>query len=288
MFYPDCEYATTTVLGKAADVDFKASGKTILNPGWRYLYMKVETEEEEKEPSPEGENDTLPRFTIGESGNHQPELTQKMTTPPKRYTEATLLQAMETAGKFVEDETLREAMKENGIGRPSSRAGIIETLLKRLYIRREKKNLISNPTGRDLIKIIEAKMLKSPELTGQWEKKLRDIEKGTFTLDAFMVELQAQLVSIIQQVNGDSTGRHVSTQTPATATGRNTSKGGSSSSKGRKTSSKNKPVLVFSDKAVKEGDKCPICGKGIVRKSQFGGYYCSEYRNTGCRLTSKQ
>ena len=288
VFYPDCEYATTTVLGKAADVDFKASGKTILNPGWRYLYMKVETEEEEKEPSPEGENDTLPRFTIGESGNHQPELTQKMTTPPKRYTEATLLQAMETAGKFVEDETLREAMKENGIGRPSSRAGIIETLLKRLYIRREKKNLISNPTGLDLIKIIEDKMLKSPELTGQWEKKLRDIEKGTFTLDAFMVELQAQLVSIIQQVNGDSTGRHVSTQTPATATGRNTSKGGSSSSKGRKTSSKNKPVLVFSDKAVKEGDKCPICGKGIVRKSQFGGYYCSEYRNTGCRLTSKQ
>ena len=210
-----------------------------------------------------------------------------MTTPPKRYTEATLLQAMETAGKFVEDETLREAMKENGIGRPSSRAGIIETLLKRLYIRREKKNLISNPTGRDLIKIIEAKILKSPELTGQWEKKLRDIEKGTFTLDAFMEELQAQLVSIIQQVNGDSTGRHVSTQTPVTATGRNTSKGGSSSSKGRKTSSKNKPVLVFSDKAVKEGDKCPICGKGIVRKSQYGGYYCSEYRTTGCRLTSK-
>ena len=192
---------------------------------------------------------------------------------------------METAGKFVEDETLREAMKENGIGRPSSRASIIETLLKRLYIRREKKNLVSNPTGRDLIRIIEAKMLKSPELTGMWEKKLRDIEKGTFTLDAFMDELQAQLVSIIKQVNGDSTGRHVSAEAPAT--GRNASKGSSTSSKGRKTSSKNKPVLVFSDKAVKEGDKCPICGKGIVRKSQFGGYYCSEYRTTGCRLTSK-
>jgi len=178
-------------------------------------------------------------------------------------------------------------MKENGIGRPSSRASIIETLLKRKYIRREKKNLISNPTGRDLIRIIEAKMLKSPELTGMWEKKLRDIEKGTFTLDAFMEELQAQLVSIIQQVNGDSTGRHVSVEAPASSSGKTGSKSSSSSSKPRKSSSKGKPVLVFSDKAVKEGDKCPICGKGIVKKSQFGGYYCSEYRTTGCRLTSK-
>lgn len=277
VFYPDCEYATTTVLGKAADVDFKASGKTILNPGWRYLYMKVETEEEEKEPSPEGENATLPRFTIGESGNHQPELTQKMTTPPKRYTEATLLQAMETAGKFVDDETLREAMKENGIGRPSSRASIIETLLKRGYIRREKKNLISNSTGRDLIAIIDARMLKSPELTGQWEKKLRDIEKGSFTLDAFMEELQAQLVSIIKEVKSDLSGKKVASRDTV-----------STSSSGKGSGKKKKgPVLVYSDRKVKEGDKCPICGKGTVRKSQYG-FFCTEYKTSGCRLSYKE
>ena len=287
VFYPDCEYATTTVLGRAADVDFKASGKTILNPGWRYLYMKVENEEEEdKDSSPEGENDTLPRFTIGESGSHLPELTQKMTTPPKRYTEATLLQAMETAGKFVEDETLREAMKENGIGRPSSRASIIETLLKRLYIRREKKNLISNPTGRDLIKIIEAKMLKSPELTGMWEKKLRDIEKGTFTLDAFMEELQAQLVSIIKGVTGDDTGRRVSYEAKPAAPSKGSSSRRYPTTKSRKAAAKSSVVPVYSNQTVKEGDKCPICGKGIVRKGPYG-LFCSEYKVTGCRLKNK-
>ena len=286
VFYPDCEYATTTVMGRAADVDFKASGKTILNPGWRYIYNKVETDEEEKEPSPEGENATLPKFTNGEHGSHFPELTQKMTTPPKRYTEATLLQAMETAGKFVDDETLREAMKENGIGRPSSRASIIETLLKRQYIRREKKNLISTPTGRDLIRIIEARMLKSPELTGQWEKKLRDIEKGSFTLEAFMEELQAQLVSIIQNVTGDATGRRVAVEAkPVPSTRSSSSSKSYSSSKTRKPSAK-RVVPVYSNKEAKEGDKCPICGKGIVRKGPYG-LFCSEYKTTGCRLKNK-
>lgn len=280
VFYPDCEYATTTVMGRAADVDFKASGKTILNPGWRYLYMKVETEEEEKEPTPEGENDTLPRFTIGERGNHLPELTQKMTTPPKRYTEATLLQAMETAGKFVEDETLREAMKENGIGRPSSRASIIETLLKRLYIRREKKNLISNPTGRDLIKIIEAKMLKSPELTGMWEKKLRDIEKGIFTLNAFMDELQAQLVSIIKGVTGDQSGQRVSSYVAPSSNSSYSRKSLSSSSSTRKSSGSSHRS-TSRPKTAKVGDHCPLCGKGYVRKGPYG-IYCSEYKN-GCK-----
>ena len=275
VFYPDCEYATTTVIGKAADVEFRASGKTILNPGWRIIYNKVITEEEEKDPLSEEESTTLPKFTIGESGSHIPELIDKMTTPPKRYTEASLLQAMETAGKMVEDETLREAMKENGIGRPSSRASIIETLLKRQYIRREKKNLVSTGTGRDLIKIISSKMLKSPELTGQWEKKLRDIEKGTFTLESFMSELETQLVDIIKEVTGDNTGRRVSTSVKSTSA--------KSSSQTRKTPSKNKPVLVYSNKPVKEGDKCPICGKGTIRKSQYG-YYCSEYRTSGCRI----
>ena len=274
-FYPDCEYATTTVSGRAADVDFKASGKTILNDGWRFLYRKMVTDEEEKEPSPEGENAVLPRFTIGESGSHLPELAQKMTTPPKRYTEATLLQAMETAGKFVEDETLREAMKENGIGRPSSRASIIEKIIKTGYVRREKKALISTDTGRDLIRIIDERMLKSPELTGQWEKKLRDIEKGTYTFNAFMEELTDQVTRIIHQVKGDTSGRTI------TATGdKAPSKKDGGKRKGKQ------PVLVYSNAKVKEGDKCPICGKGIVRKSQYG-YFCSEYKKSGCRLTFK-
>ena len=283
VFYPDCEYATTTVLGKAADVTFKASGKTIINAGWRLLYNKVESEEE-KEPSPEGENDTLPRFTIGESGSHLPELTEKKTTPPKRFTEATLLQAMETAGKFVDDETLREAMKENGIGRPSSRAGIIETLLKRGYIRREKKNLISNQAGRDLVNVIKAKMLLSPELTGQWEKKLRDIEKGTFTLDSFMEELQSQLVTIIKEVQGDSSLVRISSQSaPSASSGSRASTGSGK----RRKATKGTPVLVYDKSPVQEGDKCPICKKGIVRKSQYG-FFCSEYKTSGCRLTYKR
>ncbi len=282
VFYPNCEYAQTTVLATAGGVDFKATGRTILNEGWRAVYARVQKDDEEKEKE-EGENDVLPVFKAGESGQHVPSLIQKMTTPPKRYTEASLLQAMETAGKMVDDETLREAMKENGIGRPSSRAGIIETLLKRGYIRREKKNLISNPAGRDLVNVIKAKMLLSPELTGKWEKKLRDIEKGVFTLETFMDELQAQLVSIIKGVQDDSSTVRISSQSAQTTT-----RGGRSSSgtsKGRKTSMKG-PVLVYDSTPVKEGDKCPICKKGTVRKSQYG-FYCSEYKTTGCRLTYK-
>ena len=282
VFYPNCEYAQTTVLAAAGGVDFKATGRTILNEGWRSVYAKVQKDDEEEEKK-DGENDVLPAFTIGESGQHTPSLVQKMTTPPKRFTEATLLQSMETAGKLVDDETLREAMKENGIGRPSSRAGIIETLLKRGYIRREKKNLISNPAGRDLVNVIKAKMLLSPELTGQWEKKLRDIEKGTFTLDYFMDELQAQLVSIIKEVQGDSSTVRISSQSTPTTTGGSRSSSGTS--KGRKTSKKG-PVLTYDSTPVKEGDKCPICKKGTVRKSQYG-FFCSEYKTSGCRLTYK-
>lgn len=282
VFYPNCEYAQTTVIAVAGGVDFKATGRTILNEGWRAVYAKVQKDDEEEEKN-DGENDVLPAFTIGESGQHVPSLVQKMTTPPKRFTEATLLQSMETAGKLVDDETLREAMKENGIGRPSSRAGIIETLLKRGYIRREKKNLISNPAGRDLVNVIKAKMLLSPELTGIWEKKLRDIEKGTFTLDYFMDELQAQLVSIIKEVQGDSSSVRISSQSAPSAT--SGSRSFSGTGKGRKTSKKG-PVLTYDSTPVKEGDKCPICKKGIVRKSQYG-FYCSEYKTSGCRLTYK-
>ena len=272
VFYPNCEYAQTTVLAVAGGVNFKATGRTILNEGWRVVYAKVQKDDEEQEKE-DGENDVLPAFTIGESGQHVPTLLQKMTTPPKRYTEATLLQSMETAGKMVDDETLREAMKENGIGRPSSRAGIIETLLKRGYIRREKKSLISNPAGRDLIDTIQVKLLKSPELTGQWEKKLRDIEHGHFTLEHFMEELQTQLVSIIKDVKADSSIKKISSQSEplsssSTSTVRRTSSGRSSSSK-----------------KAKEGDRCPVCGKGYIRKGPYG-LYCSEYKN-GCKYRGK-
>ena len=273
VFYPNCEYAQTTVLAVAGGVDFKATGRTILSEGWRIIYNNVRaSDDEEEKEKEEGENIVLPVFKIGESGQHIPSLIQKMTTPPKRYTEASLLQAMETAGKFVEDETLREAMKENGIGRPSSRAGIIETLLKRGYIRREKKNIISNSAGRDLMDVIQAKMLKSPELTGQWEKKLRDIERGTFTLEYFMDELQAQLVSIIKEVQSDSTIKKISSQSapaPTTSPSRRSSSGSSSTKKTK----------------AKVGDRCPECGKGYVRKGPYG-LFCSEYKN-GCKFRGK-
>ena len=276
VFYPNCEYSQTTVLAAAGGVDFKATGRTILNEGWRAVYAKLPKEEDDSDKK-EDENGVLPAFTIGESGHHDPSLSQKMTTPPKRFTEATLLQSMETAGKMVDDEELREAMKENGIGRPSSRAGIIEILLKRGYIRREKKNLISNQAGRDLISVIKAKMPLSPEPTGQWEKKLRDIEKECYTLEAFMDELQSQLVSIIKEVQYDSDTIRISSLSSPTVS--------SGNGKGRKTSKKG-PVLTYDGRPVKEGDKCPICKKGIVRKSRYG-YFCSEYKTSGCRLTYK-
>ncbi len=277
VFFPNCDYNQTTVLAKAGGVDFKATGRTIINEGWKAVYAKVQKDDDEdtqeKEP---GDNAVLPVFRVGESGQHVPSLQEKMTTPPARYNEASLLQSMETAGKFVDDESLREAMKENGIGRPSSRAGIIETLLKRKYIVRDKKKLISTQTGRDLLDIIHVKMLKSPELTGVWEKKLRDIEKGTFTLEYFMDELQAQLVSIIKEVKADSSGRRVAAQHETATSG-----------KGVKGKSRAKRVVpVYSNKTAKEGEKCPICGKGIVRKGPYG-LYCSEYKTTGCRLKNK-
>lgn len=278
VFYPNCEYAQTTVLATAGGVDFKATGRTILSEGWRAVYAKVQKDDEDDEKEP-GDNGVLPTFTVGEVGQHQPSLVRKTTTPPKRFTEASLLQAMETAGKLVDDETLREAMKDNGIGRPSSRAGIIETLLKRRYVRREKKALISNPAGRDLISVIQAPLLKSPELTGLWEKKLRDIEKGTFTLESFMSELQDQLVAIIKAVGGDTSGRRITAvESPAPTKSRR------SSSRGTPSRRTVKPI--YSDVPVKEGDKCPICGKGTVRKGPYG-LFCSDYKTSGCRLKNK-
>ena len=198
VFYPDCKFRTTTVLGESAGVGFKTSGKVITEPGWRVVFAG-ETTDDDKE-----KENILPEFTIGESGLHTPGLAEKWTQPPKNYTEATLLRAMETAGKLVEDEELRDAMKENGIGRPSTRAAIIETLFKRNYIRREKKNIVATPTGIELIGLIRNELLKSAELTGQWEKKLRDIEKRQYEAKTFIEELKAMLNEVVNDVLRDN------------------------------------------------------------------------------------
>ncbi len=217
VFLPDCKFSTTTVLGKVDEVEFKVTGKEILDPGWRVVRGKTPT----TDTADNGENNdkadeerTLPTFVKGESGEHKPTLTEKWTTPPPYYNEASLLRAMETAGKFVEDETLRAAMKENGIGRPSSRASIIETLFKRHYIRRERKRLVATPTGIELIDLIREELLKSCELTGIWEKKLRDIEHRQYDAQQFINELKQQVTDIVRDVMTDPTNRRI-TITPA-------------------------------------------------------------------------
>ena len=226
VFLPDCKFSTTTVLGEVKGeenkVEFKVTGKEILDPGWRVVRGKTpeSTEKSENAESAESsektdEERTLPTFVKGESGEHTPTLTEKMTTPPLYYSEATLLRAMETAGKFVEDETLRAAMKENGIGRPSSRAGIIETLFKRHYIKRERKRLVATPTGIELIDLIHEELLKSCELTGIWEKKLRDIEHKTYDPAQFIAELKQQVTDIVNDVMRDPTNRRITLLTDA-------------------------------------------------------------------------
>ena len=218
VFYPDCKFATTTVEGKAGDVTFKVTGKEILEPGFRVVFEKQKKDEPDDQPSSadnpqtpsEGAETTeglLPTFVKGESGPHKPTLTEKHTTPPPYYTEATLLRAMETAGKFVDNEELRAAMKENGIGRPSSRAAIIETLFRRHYIRRERKRIVATATGIALIDIIREDLLKSPELTGIWEKKLRDIEHRKYDAGQFINELKEQITAIVNQVLADNSNR---------------------------------------------------------------------------------
>ena len=211
-FYPECKFSTTTVLGKAGEVEFKVTGKEILDPGWRAVQYVAPSQQQptDEEKEKKDEERTLPTFVKGESGPHTPTLTEKQTTPPPYYTEATLLRAMETAGKFVEDEELRAALKENGIGRPSSRAGIIETLFKRHYIRRERKRLVATPTGIELIGLIKEELLKSCELTGIWEKKLRDIEHLKYDPAQFIQELKQQITVIVNQVLSDSTNRRIS------------------------------------------------------------------------------
>ena len=241
VFYPDCQFLSTTVLGKAGEVEFKATGKQITNPGWRVLYPKVAVSTSAGNngdtAKQEDEERTLPAFQQGESGPHDPRLVEKQTQPPAYYTEATLLRAMETAGKFVENDELRDALKENGIGRPSTRAAIIETLFKRHYIRRDRKRILATPTGIELISLIHEELLKSAELTGLWEKKLREIERDQYDPHQFINELEEMLGQIVHSVRSDYTNRRVTLTTDEDLKKKSTTKRKSTKERTKETSS---------------------------------------------------
>ena len=296
-FYPDCKFATTTVLGKVENIEFKVTGKTILSPGWRLVYAKTDQNgnadasgADDEEQKKDDEERTLPVFTEGESGPHLPSLAEKWTTPPKFYTEATLLRAMETAGKFVEDDTLRAALKENGIGRPSSRAGIIETLFKRHYIKRERKNLIATPTGIELINTIREELLKSCELTGIWEKKLRDIEHQKYDAAQFVEELKQQIDEIVRDVMADNSNRHVAITTEEDLKKKMAPKVAAAPKPAPKPASKPAPApAVTADSptitddpkgGIEVGQPCPLCQQGTIIKGRTA-YGCSRWRE-GC------
>jgi DNA topoisomerase-3 len=293
VFYPDCKFSTTTATGRVDEVDFKVSGKQILDPGWRVLYAKDVPQDDNDSSKQQDEERTLPAFTKGESGPHKPTLTEKWTSPPPYYTEATLLRAMETAGKFVEDEELRAALKENGIGRPSSRANIIETLFKRHYIRRERKKIVATPTGIELIGIIKEELLKSCELTGIWEKKLRDIEHKKYDAGQFIDELKQQITTIVNDVLADNSNRHVAVTTDEdlkkkvkkkTATPKPAAQ---PKAKPAKTAPKNEEQTLPADDTI-IGKVCPVCGKGHIIKGKTA-YGCDRWKE-GCtfRLQFKQ
>ena len=319
IFYPDCKFSTTTVLGevigeadgKEQKVEFKVSGKEILEPGWRDVYAKdsnnnKNTDDEESDGNNSKkenvEERTLPAFVKGESGDHKPTLTEKWTTPPKYYTEASLLRAMETAGKFVEDEELRAALKENGIGRPSSRAGIIETLFKRHYIRRQRKNLVATPTGIELIDTINEELLKSCELTGIWEKKLRDIEHKTYDPADFINGLKEQINQIVKDVLSDNSARHVTITTeedlkkkPAarktaarkssaaskTAADSNPTATSQTAAPAQPATATSQPATPAANEDPMVGKPCPLCGKGTIIKGKTA-YGCSNWKE-GCQ-----
>ena len=293
VFYPDCRFATTTVDGEAAGIPFRTSGKVIVEEGWRVLFPKNNAKESGAAPQ-EGnagaqrsdDERTLPPFTKGETGPHTPTLTQKETTPPKPFTEATLLRAMETAGRNVDDEELREAMKENGIGRPSTRAAIIQTLYKRGYIRQQRKSLEATPTGVALIGLIQEELLKSAELTGIWENKLRQIERRTYSAQQFVAELKQMVSELVHTVLCDNTNRRLQQAPPPgnTLSG-NASAGKSSSEKvsSEKTSSSSEESngeVKAKRKIIRAGSKCPECGEGKVIKGHTA-YGCSRWKE-GC------
>ncbi len=296
-FYPDCLFTTTTVNGKVDEIEFKATGKQIQSQGWRVLYAKAAKTNDEEEKKDEEEK-ILPDFVKGESGPHTPTLAEKWTTPPKYYTEATLLRAMETAGKFVDDEELRNALKENGIGRPSSRAGIIETLFKRHYIMRQRKNLLATATGIELIDTIREELLKSCELTGIWEKKLRDIEHDRFDPAQFVSELKQQIQEIVWQVLNDRSIRRITVlsdedvarqQKATRQKAAPADKDKTPAKKARQPRSQKKdkpqpqtpsaePPIPAEDKLI--GQPCPLCGQGTLIKGHTA-YGCSRWRE-GC------
>ena len=281
-FYPNCKIATTTVLGEVNKIEFKVTGKQILEPGWRVVFEKQAESQDEKEE--DADDNILPAFEKGESGPHIPALNEKWTQPPKYYTEATLLRAMETAGKLVDDDELRDALKENGIGRPSTRAAIIETLFKRNYIRKERKNLYATQTGVELIGTIKEELLKSAELTGIWEKKLRQIERNEYDPRQFIDELKQMLIEIVANVKNDW-GTTITIQEAVKEEAKSTKKPTKEKkardkkttpkpNKEKKTESKNSEPL-----------SCPLCKVGKILKGKTA-YGCSEWKQ-GCtfRLT---
>jgi len=309
VFYPDCRFATTTVDGEAAGIPFRASGKVIVEEGWRVLFPKANAAREgganaasssssaaagEGGAAPQAGNAgaqrsdderTLPPFQKGETGPHTPTLTQKETTPPKPFTEATLLRAMETAGRNVDDEELREAMKENGIGRPSTRAAIIQTLYKRGYIRLQRKSLEATPTGVALIGLIQEELLKSAELTGIWENKLRQIEHHTYSAQQFMAELKQMVSELVHTVLCDNTNRRVEQASSpagnASSAGKSSAKQGTSSPENATSSSvESNGEAKPKRKIIRAGSKCPQCGEGKVIKGHTA-YGCSRWKE-GC------
>ena len=271
-FYPDCEFNTTTVMAQVGEYGFKATGKEILKPGWRDLYNKPgdkTNDEDSKEKADDEDNGVMPHFEKGESGPHEPSVLKRTTQPPKLYTEGTLLRAMETAGKTVDDEELRDAMKENGIGRPSTRAAIIETLFKRRYIRKERKSITPTLAGIQLIDTIHEPLLKSASLTGLWEKKLREIERGEYSAAQFIDELKKMIAEIVLNVLRDNNSGSIAVEQGKPAKPKSPSSGEEKAKKPRA------PRL----KSIEE-IPCPVCGKGhlVKGKTAFG---CSEYKN-GC------
>ena len=300
-FYPDLKFETTTILGRVAltqegqvsetnveklnddnSVLFRTSVRIVTDEGWKVVFKKdnaiADSDNDNEEEDNTSSNVT---FTNGEKGPHTPSLSEKWTQPPKPYTEATLLRAMETAGKFVDNDELRDAMKENGIGRPSTRAAIIETLFKRHYIRKERKTLVATPTGIELIDLIHEDVLKSPELTGIWEKKLRDIEHRQYDASMFISELKEQITSIVNQVLADNTNRRVTVVDPEEEKKKKTRKP-SVKKDAKKTSpeTSNAPVSSQRSNADDVPTICPLCGKGTIIKGKTA-YGCSEWKN-GC------
>ena len=275
VFYPDCRFATTTVDGEAADVPFRATGKVILDEGWRAVFRRDATKDENT-PQRADEERTLPDFTKGESGPHTPTLTAKETTPPKPFTEATLLRAMETAGRTVDNEELRDALKENGIGRPSTRAAIIQTLFRRGYIRRRNKSLEATPTGVELIGVIKEELLKSAELTGQWENKLRRIEHHAYSAQQFIAELKQMVCELVDTVLRDANPRRVTASDSTELPAQLTTKKGESATAAATAPPNEKPKR----KVIRAGSPCPQCGEGKVLKGKTA-YGCSRWKE-GC------